>query len=177
LFSINPFFFEQSWLYGGLSGTTHPADIGIYHNLVPAGVNILSLLVIWFAYSIYNGRSANPFPQKGLLYNLSAGEWYFDAIYSKLIIKPVIVLSRAAFWWDRRVIDGFINILARMSIGLSKLSAWVDHYIVDGFIRMLIAIVRATSNFARRFQGGKVQYYIYSMLVVILALFILKNLF
>jgi len=41
-------------------------------------------------------------------------------------------------------------------------------------LNLLVLIVEATGNFARKFQSGKVQYYLFSMLVVILALFFLK---
>jgi NADH-quinone oxidoreductase subunit L len=62
-------------------------------------------------------------------------------------------------------------------MALSKVAAWIDHHIIDGFLNLLTDIVAAIGNFARKFQGGKVQYYLYSMLVIILALFILKTVF
>jgi NADH-quinone oxidoreductase subunit L len=80
------------------------------------------------------------------------------------------------FWWDRRIIDGFIHTLAKTGMALSKLAAWTDQHIIEGFLNLVVAVVQSIGNFARRFQGGKVQYYLYSMLVVILVLFILKTL-
>jgi NADH-quinone oxidoreductase subunit L len=177
LFSANPLLYEQAWLFKGfaLNGGLEREDV--YHTLIPAGVNILSIIVIYVTYTIYVKRKTNIFPQEGFLYRLSFREWYFDKIYNKVIIKPVLVLSNAAFWFDRNVIDGFISLLAKTGIVLSKLTAWTDHYIIDGFLNLLVGIVEAISNFARKFQGGKVQYYLFSMLVIILALFILKTLF
>jgi NADH-quinone oxidoreductase subunit L len=172
LFSQNPFSFESSWLFGGLSTAGSAGASGIY-TIIPAGVTIISLLVLWFAYAVYSGRRANPFPQKGALFNLACNEWYFDKIYDKIIIKPILVLSRACFWTDRRIIDGFIVLFAKAALLLSKLATLIDRYIIDGFINLLVGLVRAIGNFARRFQGGKVQYYLYSMLVVMLVIFIL----
>jgi NADH-quinone oxidoreductase subunit L len=54
------------------------------------------------------------------------------------------------------------------------MSDWLDRNIVDGFLNLLVAVVGTIGNFFRRFQAGKVQYYLFSMLVVILVLFILK---
>ena len=51
----------------------------------------------------------------------------------------------------------------------------MDRNIVDGFLNLLVNAVRTIGNFARRFQGGKIQYYLFSMLVIILALFIFEN--
>jgi NADH-quinone oxidoreductase subunit L len=177
IFSINPLLYERAWLFNGFAQNGGLERDNIYHTLVPAGVNILSLLVIYGAYSMYLKKKANPFPQNGFLFRLSDNEWYIDKIYDKAIVKPVLTLCRASFRVDRRVIDGFIQLLAKAAMALSKLAAWIDHHIIDGFLNLLVSIVQAIGNFARRFQGGKVQYYLFSMLVIILALFILKIVF
>ncbi|HEY8782988.1 MAG TPA: NADH-quinone oxidoreductase subunit L [Mucilaginibacter sp.] len=177
LFSANPLLYERAWLFSVFSHVGGLERENVYHTIVPAGVNILSILIIYSAFAIYVKRRANPFPQSGFLFRVSFKEWYLDDIYNKLIIKPVIVLSRASFWFDRRIIDGFISVLAKTGIALSKLSSWFDHHIIDGFLRMLVAIVQTIGNFARKFQGGKVQYYLFSMLVVILVIFILETVF
>jgi NADH-quinone oxidoreductase subunit L len=177
IFSANPFLYERAWLFNGFQHNGGLERENVYHTLVPAGVNILSLLVIYGAYVIYIKRKGNPFPQSGLLFRLSCNEWYLDKIYNKIIVKPVLALGSAVFWVDRTVIDGFIHLLAKITIALSKLTTWTDHYLIDGFLNLLAAIVQAIGNFARRFQSGKVQYYLFSMLVIILALFILKIVF
>jgi NADH-quinone oxidoreductase subunit L len=173
-FSSNPLIYERSWLFTGFSNTGSSAGVpGIYSNFILAGINLISLLVVYFAYIVYANRWSNPFPQTGPLFNFSFNEWYFDGFYNKTIVKPLLVLSRASFWFDRRIIDGFIVSLAKAGIALSKTAAWTDRHIIDGFLNLLVAIVRAIGNFARRFQGGKVQYYLFSMLAVILVIFIM----
>jgi len=176
LFSVNPLLYEQAWLFKGFAVTGGLERENVYHKLIPAAVNILSAFVIYGAYIIYARQKANPFPQSGLLFRLSCKEWYFDEIYNKLIVQPVLALGDASFWFDRAVIDGFINLLVKVMMVVSRLAAWFDHYIIDGFLNLLVAMVEGTGNFARRFQGGKVQYYLFSMLAVVLALFILKTL-
>jgi len=177
LFSVNPLMYEYSWLFSGFAPANGFEREDVYHTLIPAGVNILSLLVICGAYAMYVKRKANIFPQSGFLYRLSSNEWYFDAFYKRFIVKPILTLSRSSFWFDRKVIDGFIHLIARAGLSLSKVASWIDHHIIDGFLNLLTDIVTAIGNFARKFQGGKVQYYLYSMLVIILALFILKTVF
>ena len=176
LFSLNPLIYEQAWVFSGLTPTIHLERVNVYHTLIPALVNILSLFVIYAGYAIYVKRKTHALPQSGFLYNLSYNQWYFDDIYAKLIVKPVMALSSLLSWFDRNVIDGFINLLPKLVLLVSKIAAWFDRYIVDGFIHLLAYMVEAIGNFARRFQNGKIQYYLFSMLVVILALFILKTL-
>jgi NADH-quinone oxidoreductase subunit L len=176
LFSLNPFSGANAWLTGGFPHNSDTAT-NLYHILVPLSAAVLSILVMYAAYVIYTKGRANPFSQSGFFYRLACNEWYFDKIYNAVIIKPILVLSRSAFWFDRRIIDGFINLLAKTGIALSKFASWCDRRIIDGFLSLLVALVQATGNFARKFQGGKVQYYLFSMLVIVLILFILKTAF
>ena len=174
LFSLNPFMYEHAWLYSGLTPANYLQRVNIYHTIIPVGVNILSLFVIYSAYDIYVKRNTWSFPQTGFLYKLSHNQWYIDAIYMRFIVAPFMAISRAAFSFDRKVIDGFVNFLPKLVVFISKIAAWFDYYIIDGVSRLLTFMVESIGNFVRRFQRGKIQYYLFSMLAIVLALFILK---
>jgi len=176
VFSLNPVFYEDAWLFKGFAAVGLERE-SIYHTWIPLGVNVLSILVMYAAFTMYAKRKANIFPQSGFLFRLSFNEWYFDNIYNSVIVKPILYLSLTTFRIDRRVIDWFINGLAEIGVLISKLAAWFDRHIIDAFLNLLVAIVRSIGNFARKFQGGKIQYYLFSMLAIILALFILKTIF
>lgn len=177
LFSLNPVLYEHAWLFGGFGRITGLDRVNIYHTIIPVGLNVLSLYIIYWAYAVYNKQKALPFPEAGGLFRFSYHEWYIDRFYQQWIIKPVLGLSEACRWFDRNIIDGFINLLEKIAILLSKTAAWCDQYIVEGILKLITGIVTATGNFARNFQNGKVQYYLFSMLAAILALFILKIIF
>jgi len=172
LFSLNPVIYERAWLFTGLGPSNLLERVNIYHTIIPVGVNILSLFVIYAGYAFYLKRKDNPFPQSGFLYRLSYNQWYFDELYTIAIVKPVMMLSKAVSWFDRKGIDGFINLLPRVTLFTAKIAAWFDYYIIDGITRLLAYIVESIGNFVRGFQSGKIQYYLFSMLVIILVLFI-----
>jgi NADH-quinone oxidoreductase subunit L len=174
LFSLNPFSYEHAWLFEGLKSSAHIAGESIYHSLVPISVNLISLLVLFAAYRVYAREGGFVFSQRGFFYRLSYNQWYIDNLYKRAIVNPVLRLGSVCFWIDRTVVDGFLHLLARISGAIAKLTAWTDEYIVDGFLHLLAAIVQSIGNFARKFQSGKVQYYLFSMLVIVLLLFILK---
>ncbi|SCW74931.1 NADH-quinone oxidoreductase subunit L [Mucilaginibacter sp. NFR10] len=174
LFSLNPFFYEKAWLFESLKPAEFMARENIYHTIIPIGVNILSVFVMYAAYAIYVKRNTFSFPQTGFFYRLSYNQWYLDKIYKKVIVKPVLGLGKACFWFDRNIIDGLIHLIERLSRKVADLTAWCDKYIVDGFLHLMAALVQSIGNFARKFQNGKVQYYLYSMLLIVLVLFILK---
>jgi NADH-quinone oxidoreductase subunit L len=174
LFSLNPLLYEHAWLFGGFSRITALDRVNIYHTIIPAGVNILSLLIIYWAYTIYISQKALAFPETGYLFKFSYHEWYIDKFYERFIVAPVMALSKATLWIDRNIIDGFIHLLQRTGILFSKIAEWTDCYIVDGILHLIASIVLEIGNFARNFQSGKVQYYLFSMLAIILAIFLFK---
>ena len=83
-------------------------------------------------------------------------------------------LSNALYWFDKNIIDGFVNLLEKIGIALAGIAAWLDKHIVDGLLHLIAGIVHAIGGFFRRFQSGKIQYYLFSMLLVLIAVFIFK---
>jgi NADH-quinone oxidoreductase subunit L len=174
LFSLNPVLYEKAWLINGFSLITALDRVNIYHTIIPVLVNIVSVFVVYWAYAIYNKEKALPLRESGFLFRFSYNEWYFDKAYQKIIVMPVMALSKFARWFDRNILDGFLHLLAKIGIAGSKIAEWCDRYLIDGFLHLLASMTLGIGNFARRFQNGKVQYYLFSMLAIILAIFIFK---
>ncbi|GGH03332.1 NADH-quinone oxidoreductase subunit L [Mucilaginibacter phyllosphaerae] len=174
LFSYSPVFYEDAWLYKGFLQANFFARENLYHVLIPVTVVILSVVVIYGAYVVYVKRNSWSFPQTGFLYRLSYHEWYIDKFYNRVIVAFILWLSKALYWFDKNIIDRFVNELEQVSRNIAGLAAWCDKYIVDGFLHLIANLVAAIGNFARRFQSGKIQYYLFSMLLVLIAVFIFK---
>ncbi len=50
----------------------------------------------------------------GPLYWLSYGKLFFDQIYYALVVWPLEMLARLSDWFDRKVIDGLVNLVGRV---------------------------------------------------------------
>jgi NADH-quinone oxidoreductase subunit L len=174
LFSLNPFSYEDSWLYSAFAPQHAGEAASIYHSVIPALVSGLSVVVIYGVYVLYGKSNSWSFPQTGVLYRLSYREWFIDRFYNRIIVRFVLWFSNALYWIDSRIIDGIVNLLEAIGITIAKITAWLDKYIVDGILLLAAKLVQAIGNFVRRFQGGKVQYYLFSMLLAVIAVFILK---
>ncbi len=174
LFSINPVAYEHAWLYQGFAPSNYLARESAYHMLVPIGINIASVFVAYWAYAVYIQERKLVFPQTSFWFRLSYHQWYIDIFYRNVIANAVVQLGKALFWVDRSVVDGLIELLTKITEMLAALSAWTDRYIVDGTLHLIAATTSAIGNFFRGFQSGKIQYYLFSMLAVILAVFIIK---
>lgn len=113
----------------------------------------VALVGILLAYSFYITKKETPetllqnnFVKK--LYNFSLNKWFFDEMYEKFIIKPLMFVSEWGLWkfFDNIIIDGLIN-------GSSKLY----YCFSDGL---------------KEIQTGKVRYYAYAMMVGIFVMFV-----
>lgn len=174
IFSWHPLLYEHAWLFKGFSPVDHLARENVYHTIVPAIVNIMSIFVMYWAYAVYIQQRKLVFSQKSFLFRLSYHHWYIDAFYHQVIVNAVTRLSQFLFWFDRQVIDGLIHQITKAGKMLASVCAWTDRYLIDGFLLLITQMVKGIGGFFRSFQGGKVQYYLYSMLVLMLTLFIIK---
>ncbi|NCD68506.1 NADH-quinone oxidoreductase subunit L [Mucilaginibacter sp. R11] len=177
VFSLNPLLYEHSWVYRAFMSAEHLERMNIYHTIIPVGLNIMVVVVIYYAYAVYvQERKMLPFAQNNWAFDFSYHQWYFNKAYNTLFVKPVLALSGGLFWFDRTIIDGFISLLQNILLWLSKMADVFDRYVIDGFLHLITAIVQYIGNFVRSFQTGRVQYYLLSMLAVIVAWFIFKTL-
>ncbi len=55
------------------------------------------------------------------LYRLSAEKFYFDPIYSALIVWPLRMLAALCYWLDRTLVDGLVNLVGRLPVWVGAL--------------------------------------------------------
>ncbi len=176
VFSLNPLLYEHSWVFRGFLNADYFERENIYHTIIPAAVNLITIPVVYVAYLRYARQQVNWFPEHGFLFKLSYNHWYIDIFYQKQVVKTVVWFSKKLYAFDRLVIDGFINLLAKAGLFLSRISAWFDKYLVDGTVNFIAFRVRDLGSFARSFQTGKVQQYLLTMLLFILGIYLFKTL-
>ena len=176
IFSLNPLLYEQSWLFKGFLTADYFERENLYHTVIPAAVNIISIPVIYLAYLQYVRKSISWFPESGFLFRLSYNQWYIDRFYQNQVVKTVVWISRKLYAFDRLVIDGFVNLLAKTGLLFSEISKWLDRYLIDGLVNFIAFRIRDIGSFARGFQTGKVQQYLLGMLLVILSIYLFKTL-
>jgi len=93
------------------------------------------------------------------IYTLLFNKYYFDEIYQKLIIDPIMAFARFMWTFDARVIDGAVNGTAWATILWSDIKEWFDTWIVDGAVNGAGWLVQQWSHLLRFIQTGNVQFY------------------
>ncbi len=81
-----------------------------------------------------------------------------------------VVLSFAKYvaWFERNIVDGFIDFIGNLGIVLSVVAAWLDKYIIDAAVNFVGNGTQKAGDIVRRSQTGKVQsYFAFSALILV----------
>jgi NADH-quinone oxidoreductase subunit L len=105
------------------------ADGNAIHSSVPISFSILpvSLAIVGIILATRLFKTANELPQRiaiqmGGLYKAASHKFYIDEVYL-FITKKVLfnLVGRPAAWFDKNIVDGFMNLLATITARLSEL--------------------------------------------------------
>lgn len=97
--------------------------------------------------------------ESNFLFKFSFNAWYFDQLYSAVIVKPILAFGTFIKWFDRVVVDGIVNGAASLVQGFSAVVDWIDRYIVDGSVNGIAFLSGRIGEFFRGFQTGRIQQY------------------
>jgi NADH:ubiquinone oxidoreductase subunit 5 (subunit L)/multisubunit Na+/H+ antiporter MnhA subunit len=148
----------EEWLKPVLTMAGEPKNIAetasdnmeyilMFVSVIVAFIGIITAYVLYISNkSILDGFKNNPAMKK--LYAISFNKWYFDELYNKVIICPLMKISDLLLWRfiDKSIIDGLVNGTAKFYYAMSY-----------GF---------------RDIQSGKVRHYALSMLFGIVMIFV-----
>jgi NADH-quinone oxidoreductase subunit L len=178
---------EQSWLENQIHHSEPPtvlADFGgvleygkffreaeggpyhVAHDLHALAGNLAlasALLGFILATAIYYRRALDPaeaVEQLPQAYGFLRRKWYFDELYSAIIVRPGLVVARWGRWFDTYVIDGTLHLVARVTMRLSRRSGWTDLRIVDGLVNLTGRVCYGTGAWLRRWQTGYLRSYV-----------------
>ena len=103
------------------------------------------------------------------VYNLLYNKYYVDQIYDSLFVNRAKDLGNALGAFDRGIVNGiFIDGSGWLTRVLSRISAWWDSWIVDGTVNLVARIVWVFSVPVRMLQSGRVANYALLMVIGVL---------
>ncbi|MEH6307336.1 NADH-quinone oxidoreductase subunit L [Olivibacter sp. CPCC 100613] len=168
LFSYNPLIFEDSWLIKGFELPETLERVNIYHTVIPAAVNGLAIVMIFIAWKWY---AKGKYPQgsfQGALYQFSFHQWYLNLFYESGLVKPLLGFSKMLYAIDRVVVDGLVEKVTGLARLFAYASHWFDRSVVDAVVNGMGKTAFVIGGLMRGSRKGKIQYYIFSMFLVLL---------
>jgi NADH-quinone oxidoreductase subunit L len=87
--------------------------------------------------------------------------FYLDTFYTFMVGRTTLQLAWVTDRFDRRWIDGVLHASAYTQVTIANLAGWFDRAIVDGIVNGLARIAQWIGALIRSFQEGKIQLYIF----------------
>ncbi|MEP5366256.1 MAG: NADH-quinone oxidoreductase subunit L [Reichenbachiella sp.] len=161
VFSANPINPDSSWLQPLLSSFNGSA-VAQHFSLIPVLSIALALAGLAFSYFYIEKKMFEGFVNgiKTLAYSVSNKNFYLDEIYKVAIVRGALLLAKAAYWWDQKVVDRVVNLIGEAQVVVAYLTGWFDRTVVDGGVKLLTWTVNFAGNRTRQMQGGNLQAYL-----------------
>jgi NADH-quinone oxidoreductase subunit L len=129
---------------------------------------------VLFAALLYYWRVLNPADAKlqfAGVHRFLWHKWYFDELYSAVLVRPSVTVAHWCRWFDANVIDGLVNNIARATTKMSRWDGIFDAAIVDGLVNLTGDIIYACGSWLRRFQTGYIRSYVLFLVLAAVAIF------
>jgi NADH-quinone oxidoreductase subunit L len=164
-----------NWFHEFVGGTLLEHPEALPFNIVPLLTSLLvalgGLALGWAVYRNIPAGAKDPVERTlgAGAYNILRSKYFVDELYDKVFVKPAYWIAETftSAWMDRRVIDGILHFIARISLDIGTfLRTWIDKLIINGIPDKLSEGVRdQLSPFMRFIQTGRVQQYMVLALV------------
>jgi NADH-quinone oxidoreductase subunit L len=129
---------------------------------------------IWLAYQFYRTKRIAPelvatkWPR---LYDLLLHKYYVDELYDALIVNRVKDLGTWLGLFDAKVIDGVgVDGTGWLARFVSRISMWWDKWVIDGLLNLVAKLTQLFSYPIRLLQTGKFSNYAMLILLGLLVL-------
>jgi NADH-quinone oxidoreductase subunit L len=134
-------------------------------------------LGIFLAFVVYSLGWINPdrvAERLKPLHKFLQNKWYFDELYEATAVNGSKALSRGLGWFDNNVVDGLVNLTARLGVFLSYLIGLFDNGVVDGAVNGVATVTIGSGSVLRRLQTGKLYHYVFVLAGGALIIFLIK---
>jgi NADH-quinone oxidoreductase subunit L len=161
---------------GGTIASTVQAYAQKYHHLAGnLALGIVALAVV-FAALLYWPRFQRLDPaevkeQYPALHRFLWNKWYFDELYSAILVRPALAVAGWCRAFDTKVIDGTVDATARATVKVSWWSGRFDLGIVDGLVNLIADVCYAIGGRLRTVQTGYLRSYVLFLVLAAVGIF------
>jgi NADH-quinone oxidoreductase subunit L len=149
-----------------------------YHSL--AGNLALGVVLIGFVFAalVYYYRVLDPAEAKDQfpgLHRFLWNKWYFDELYSALLVRPALAVAGWCRWFDTRVIDGAVDSSARGTVNTAKSSGRFDLGIIDGLANLTARVFYGVGSWLRNVQTGYIRSYVLFLVLAAVGIWLIVS--
>ena len=165
------------------SEVTHRiTESGLHHHGIEAAFAVITFVVVivgWYlADMMYRQHTLDParFSEMfgGVPYEWVYNKYYVDEFYDRAVVQPYLLATRAFAWFDSNIIDGVVNLAARIIVFGSWLSGLFDKYVVDALVNFASNVTFEVGGRLRRLQTGSINGYLYGILAAVMLILLVR---
>jgi NADH-quinone oxidoreductase subunit L len=165
------------------SEVTHRiTESGLHHHGIEAAFAAITFVVVivgWYlADMMYRQHTLDParFSEMfgGVPYEWVYNKYYVDEFYDRAVVQPYMFATRALAWFDSNIIDGVVNLAARIIVFGSWLSGLFDKYVVDALVNFASNVTFEVGGRLRRLQTGSINGYLYGILAAVMLILLVR---
>jgi NADH-quinone oxidoreductase subunit L len=163
--------------HGASDHQAHAYWLEILLMLISIGVATTGIYLGWLFYVKRPELPGKVTARFARMYQVLEQKYYMDEIYQALFLRPVMKLVALSGHFDLNTIDGAVNLSSRVTAKFAFLIGWEDLKIVDGAVNGLAEIFKRWGAALRHLQTGRVQHYLYSVVLGLFGLCVFMLLF
>src|SRR5277367_6426318 len=162
--------------------TRRVTEAGIHSHTAEAffaGITFVVVICGWYlADLMYRQKRMDParFSEMlgGVPYEWVYNKYYVDEFYDRAVVQPYLLATRALAWFDTNIIDGVVNLAARIIVFGSWLSGLFDKYVVDALVNFASNVTFEVGGRLRRLQTGSINGYLYGILAAVMLILLVR---
>jgi NADH-quinone oxidoreductase subunit L len=135
-------------------------------------------LGIVFAAVVYYYRKLDPAEAKAQfpgVHRFLSRKWYFDELYSAILVRPALVVAHWCRAFDSRVIDGVVDNTGRATVRVAKWDGRFDLGIIDGLVNLTADVIYAVGAWLRNVQTGFIRSYVLFLVLAAVGIFMILS--
>lgn len=171
VFSLNPFYAESSWFFD-----TFPHESKNYHWIAYVAILVsLNGVLLGYIYTKEESYRLDKYKTQpdGFIARLVFHNFYLSELYLAVFVNPMVWISPILHKFDGIIIDGFVNLMARLFVGISVIVRWIEENIIDAFVNFVAHLTSKSGHYTRQIQNGKAQTYIITIFVCLVLIIVL----
>jgi NADH-quinone oxidoreductase subunit L len=174
----------ETWEGGGDQHARLPKSERYHAHRLHSSAGGLALLMVAlglvFAALLYYYKVLDPaeaqeqFPR---VHAFLTHKWYFDELYSVMLVRPALVVAQWCKWFDLNVIDGVLHFVARTTVRVSRWDGRFDNGVVDGLVNLVGNATHSIGAGLRGVQTGSLRNYVLFLVLAAVGIFVLLSYF
>lgn len=149
-----------------------------WHGVVGNIVLGIALLGFVFAALLYYYRVLDPAEAKEqfpAVHRFLQNKWYFDELYSAILVRPALTVAHWCRSFDARVIDGFVDFLGRFTVKVARWDGQFDLGVIDGLVNVVGRAIYGIGGLLRGVQTGYLRSYILFLVLAVIGIYVILS--